>query len=364
VTAGLARDAAARRRDYEAWLQRMAGAGHGADFYQVLRRIDAAHPDKPRLGQGLRPGDEAVRIVQPADLTFAPTPVAGIRVPPGGGAVHLRQRIFGLIGPNGALPIHLTELARERAHHHGDHALQRFLDMLAQRFAVLFYRAWADAQPLLSMDRGGDTAFARRLGALVGIGEDSLLARDAAGDAAKLHFAGRLSRQVRDADGLQNWCRVEFDVPVQVQQWQGHWMPLGVGERTRLGRRAGTCSWCWRATITSAAGRARVGRSWLGRSASSTPPWPTRPSKVPRSASFCKLRGNPYVELVHWIVQMVQNNDTDLAPHHLRHYQLDVGAGQGHHGHAGPPAARAPPSISDLSEHIETPSSAAGSTAR
>ncbi len=239
MTAGLARDAAARRRDYEAWLQRMAGAGHGADFYQVLRRIDAAHPDKPRLGQGLRPGDEAVRIVQPADLTFAPTPVAGIRVPPGGGAVHLRQRIFGLIGPNGALPIHLTELARERAHHHGDHALQRFLDMLAQRFAVLFYRAWADAQPLLSMDRGGDTAFARRLGALVGIGEDSLLARDAAGDAAKLHFAGRLSRQVRDADGLQNWCRVEFDVPVQVQQWQGHWMPLGVGERTRLGRRAG-----------------------------------------------------------------------------------------------------------------------------
>ena len=27
---------------------------------------------------------------------------------------------------------------------------------------------------------------------------------------------------------------------------------------------------------------------------------------------FCKMRGNPYVELVHWLAQLVQNNETDL----------------------------------------------------
>ncbi len=37
---------------------------------------------------------------------------------------------------------------------------------------------------------------------------------------------------------------------------------------------------------------------------------------------FCKMRGNPYVELVHWVVQLVQNIDTDLDAI-MRHYQVD-----------------------------------------
>ena len=40
---------------------------------------------------------------------------------------------------------------------------------------------------------------------------------------------------------------------------------------------------------------------------------------------FCKMRGNPYVELVHWLVQIVQNNDTDITAI-LRHYQIDMSA--------------------------------------
>ena len=51
-------------------------------------------------------------------------------------------------------------------------------------------------------------------------------------DATKLHFAGRLARQVRDADGLLAWCRAQFDVPVRVEQWCGHWMPLARDERS------------------------------------------------------------------------------------------------------------------------------------
>ena len=37
---------------------------------------------------------------------------------------------------------------------------------------------------------------------------------------------------------------------------------------------------------------------------------------------FCKLRGNPYVELVHWVQQILQTQDTDL--HRIaRHFELD-----------------------------------------
>ena len=41
---------------------------------------------------------------------------------------------------------------------------------------------------------------------------------------------------------------------------------------------------------------------------------------------FCKLRGNPYVELVHWIQQILQTPDSDM--HRIvRHFELDSSRG-------------------------------------
>ena len=37
---------------------------------------------------------------------------------------------------------------------------------------------------------------------------------------------------------------------------------------------------------------------------------------------FCKLRGNPYVELVHWLHQLLQENDSDLL-RILRHFEVN-----------------------------------------
>jgi type VI secretion system protein VasG len=37
---------------------------------------------------------------------------------------------------------------------------------------------------------------------------------------------------------------------------------------------------------------------------------------------FCKMRGNPYVETVHWLHQLLQNQDTDLH-RILRHFEID-----------------------------------------
>ena len=37
---------------------------------------------------------------------------------------------------------------------------------------------------------------------------------------------------------------------------------------------------------------------------------------------FCKLRGNPYVELEHWVSQIIQTQDSDL--HRIvRHFGID-----------------------------------------
>jgi type VI secretion system protein VasG len=73
---------------------------------------------------------------------------------------------------------------------------------------------------------------------------------------------------------------------------------------------------------------------------------------VESAAVFCKLRGNPYVELVHWLHQLLQNNDSDLH-RIIRHYQLDaakLAADMVKSLDRLPTGATA---ISDLSDHLQ-----------
>jgi type VI secretion system protein VasG len=46
---------------------------------------------------------------------------------------------------------------------------------------------------------------------------------------------------------------------------------------------------------------------------------------IESSTVFCKLRGNPYVELVHWMHQILQLQDSDLL-RLMKHYELDAAA--------------------------------------
>ncbi|WP_374243827.1 type VI secretion system ATPase TssH [Zoogloea sp.] len=67
---------------------------------------------------------------------------------------------------------------------------------------------------------------------------------------------------------------------------------------------------------------------------------------------FCKLRGNPYVELVHWIQQILQTQDSDLH-RIIRHFELDTGKLAGDIIAALDRLPRGATSISDLSEAVE-----------
>jgi type VI secretion system protein VasG len=67
---------------------------------------------------------------------------------------------------------------------------------------------------------------------------------------------------------------------------------------------------------------------------------------------FCKLRGNPYVELVHWVQQILQTPDSDL--HRIvRHFELDPSRVAKDVTDALDRLPRGASSISDLSAHVE-----------
>ena len=204
------------------------------DFFQALRRIECLHPGKPRLGKGLRPIDEAIRIAQEPSMTFAPASLSSFYLPAGGRPGRMEVRFFGLLGPNGPLPLHLTEYARARLLNAGDATFVRFLDMFNHRFLLLFYRAWAQARPTVSLDRPDDDRFSIYIGSFEGLAGSKMRERDEIGDFAKLFFAGLLGRQVRNRDGLVALLASYFRLPVRVEEFVGHWMHLPKRDQTSL----------------------------------------------------------------------------------------------------------------------------------
>ncbi len=67
---------------------------------------------------------------------------------------------------------------------------------------------------------------------------------------------------------------------------------------------------------------------------------------------FCKLRGNPYVELVHWLHQVLQGQDSDLH-RIIRHFELDPSRLAADMTAALDRLPRGATAISDFSPHIE-----------
>ena len=173
------------------------------DFYQTLRRLEAIHRERPRLGRSPRPVDDCVRLGQQPSLAFAPSTLASYE--PGGrtSKPSLKVHCFGLLGPNGPLPLHLTEHARQRLHHHDDSTFCAFLDMFHHRLLSLFYRAWADSRPTVQRDRPESDRFVSYVGSTFGMGTAALRGQDSVPDTARLFHSGLLACQTRHADGLR-----------------------------------------------------------------------------------------------------------------------------------------------------------------
>jgi type VI secretion system protein ImpH len=223
------------------FLERLTKAPHAYGFYQAMRRLEAAYADRPRLGRSVRPSQDAVRLGQEPSVIFAPSTLAGWETPEQG-APRLLVYFFGLFGTDGPLPLHLTEYARDRRRNARDPTLQRFADIFHHRMMSLFWRAWADSRPTVSFDRPEEDRYGTYVGALAGLGMESLRGRDAMPDLTKLHFAGLLANQTRHAEGLAAILSSFFTMPVRVESFVGAWLSLPATDWTRLAGGAETAT--------------------------------------------------------------------------------------------------------------------------
>jgi type VI secretion system protein ImpH len=196
----------------------------GLDFFQTLRRIECEHRDRPRLGEAVDPAQEPVRLRQVPSLAFPGSMLVSEEPSDERTGRKLGVSFFGLFGPNGPMPLHVSDHVYQRLHRHRDPTFARFADIFHHRLLLFFYRAWANAQPTVCRDRPERDGFARAIGALVG-----LLGKSAPADRVDLCMlstAGHFVGHSRHPEGLEKVLSELFQMPARIEEFVAEWLPI------------------------------------------------------------------------------------------------------------------------------------------
>lgn len=224
-------DAPLHPESLRAWFDRERPWKSG--FLSLLRAIAARDRSRPLPGAAQLPAQEPYRIGQQPVLAFAPREIASLGIRNG----RLDVRLFGLglWGPQGPLPLHMTELAHHRTEALQDHTLVDFSDLFHHRALSLFYRAWAASQATASLDRPDDETFSFYIASLIGM-DDGEARRSCLPSHARYAASAHLVREARDPDGMAATLAHYFGVPIVVEEFVPHWIRLAETEHCRLGR--------------------------------------------------------------------------------------------------------------------------------
>jgi len=210
-------------------------------FYQAMRRLEAVHSDAPGFGRSRRAAQDPIRLGQAPTLSFSSSTLARLEPATGKRPELLLQYFHGVFGPNGPLPLHLTEFAMERSLSFHDKTFERFCDIFHHRMVSLFYRTRADAEPAICEDRPEQNRFRTYVGALLGLGSPALRRQDEAPDEARLFHAGSFANQKRSPGALLGILKQYFGMPVRIREFEPEWLELPEESRLRLGIDRMTC---------------------------------------------------------------------------------------------------------------------------
>ncbi|WP_269582325.1 type VI secretion system baseplate subunit TssG [Roseibium sp. Sym1] len=221
----------------------------GHDLLAVLRMLEgqtapggaskgmdpkkADEPAPPRIGKSRRLMEDIVRFGQDPSSEFAPSTIERATRDSQGDLV-LLERFLGLLGPQGALPAAYTDEAIMSGLK-GEDSFPRFLDVFNNRFVQLFFRAWADARPIVQHDRPDDDRFLAYIGSAIGIGSPIYQNLDRIDDRIKLLYAGLSASKAKSAIRLKALITGVFGVKVEIDQCVGTWLHLDPDDQLKLG---------------------------------------------------------------------------------------------------------------------------------
>jgi type VI secretion system protein ImpH len=204
------------------------------DFYDVLRQLERANPNSPRIGESAARREEFVDLGQDPYLEFPASTLASVAVRDA--RVQIIVKFLGLLGPQGALPLATTEESLGWLTMRDD-AFPRFLDLFNNRFLQLFFRAWANARPIAQHDRPSQDRFIAYIGSFIGLGTPTFGNRDSVPDVAKLEFAGLIAPKAKSASRLKRLLSGLFDTKVEIEEFVGVWLSFAPEDCSTIGRK-------------------------------------------------------------------------------------------------------------------------------
>lgn len=228
--------AAENREKTESIIERLRQAPWEFEFFPAMRRLEHVCEGGFLAGESIKPSEEDLRLGQEPHLSFSPASISRFQPRGGDNGYHrLSVKFFGLLGPNGPLPLRISEYVQNRIQHHGDVTLARFFDMFHHRMLTFFYSAWARNQKAVEYEGDGESRFDRFIGSFAGYGQPLMRDRDALPDEAKFSYAGLMASSTSAPSGLEQCIADYFDVPVELEEFVGEWMVVPRNERCQLG---------------------------------------------------------------------------------------------------------------------------------
>jgi len=201
----------------------------GFEFFQAVTLLQRLSAGLQPVGGFSQPEEEAVHFRVNSRLGFPASQIQSIEVP-ADGPPEMMVNFMGLTGPSGALPYTYSELILERIRAK-DHGLSAFLDIFNHRAISLFYRAWQRSRFPVTYSDGPRDLFTRYLLDLIGLGTEGLRERQEIEDEALLHYVSLVAMQARSATALEQIIEDYFEVPVEIQQFNGAW--YGIDDATQ-----------------------------------------------------------------------------------------------------------------------------------
>ncbi|WP_027143722.1 type VI secretion system baseplate subunit TssG [Mesorhizobium sp. WSM3626] len=211
------------------------------DFFELLRRLEQRGG---LFGHSGTAGREPARLGQHVRLSFSARDV--VKVEDAGDKARARVTVanFGLLGPEGPMPLHLTRWVLDRlsqrwftgadAEQTSDTTFVDFVNILQHRMIALYYRAWADAHPAVQVERSVGGHVRAMLEAMSGIGLPGT--QDPELETVRLRQAGSLANQVDGVERLTLFLTTAFKVPVRIKEFVAAWITIPTPLQTRLGK--------------------------------------------------------------------------------------------------------------------------------
>lgn len=178
------------------------------NFYRFCRLIEQLHPERPPLGSGSHPADDAVRLLPHPGMGFPAGELRALEVDadhPDAPPV-LRTAFLGLYGVDSPLPASYVDDIAQRSE--GHEALQGMLDIFNHRILTQFYRIWRKYAYPATFEAGGRDATSQSLLGLIGLGIPGTDGHIATPVSRFLALLGVLRQPGRTAEGVRALVRL------------------------------------------------------------------------------------------------------------------------------------------------------------